>query len=162
MARNVKIDISQLKKFRDSFEKMGEKESDEFMESCAKELAARLLRKVVKRTPVGQYGGQVDFTTKDGKQVSFTPKKNKTGGTLRKGWNASKNASVHKFGTNYVIEITNPVEYASYVESGHRTRNHRGWVTGKFMLKISEDEIRQAAPGIIEKKLNAWLKEVMK
>ena len=33
-----------------------DRETDAFLQSCAKELAARQLRMVVKRTPVGQYG----------------------------------------------------------------------------------------------------------
>ena len=61
-----------------------------------------------------------------------------------------------------VIEIINPVEYASYVEYGHRTRNHKGWVEGKFMLTVSEDEIRRSAPRILEKKLEKYLKECFK
>ena len=39
---------------------------------------------------------------------------------------------VRKQGANYVIELINPVEYASYVNSGHRTRNHTGWVPRSF------------------------------
>lgn len=61
---------------------------------------------------------------------------------------------------NYVIEIINPVEYASYVEFGHRTANHKGWVNGRFMLTISEQEIQQAAPAIIEKKLMKQMGEL--
>lgn len=61
-----------------------------------------------------------------------------------------------------MIEITNPTEYASYVEFGHRTKNHKGWVRGKFMLTISEQEIQEAAPAILErklaKKLGEWFK----
>ena len=70
--------------------------------------------------------------------------------------------TVNKVGTDYVIEIINPVEYASYVEFGHRTRNHKGWVEGKFMLTISEDEIRRSAPKILEKKLETYLKGCFK
>ena len=95
----------------------------------------------------------------------------KTGGTLRRGWTGGKRSSgtnyanslnVNKVGTDYVIEIINPVEYASYVEFGHRTPSHTGWVEGKFMLTISEDEIRKSAPRILEKKLENYLKECFK
>ena len=47
----------------------------------------------------------------------------------------------------------NPVEYASYVEYGHRTSNHKRWVPGKFMMTISENEIKKIAPQLLEKKL---------
>ena len=55
------------------------------MEACAKELAARLLAKVIKRTPVGDYSGEA-YECK-GKDMNFTHMGNKvsgkTGGTLR-------------------------------------------------------------------------------
>lgn len=114
-----------------------EKDVSGICESCAKELAARLLAKVIKRTP------------------SDT-------GTLRRGWTGGVNGNaiayansleVKKQGGVYTIEIINPVEYASYVETGHRTRDHKGWVEGKFMLRISEDELRASAPKILEMKL---------
>lgn len=124
-----------------------------FIESCAKELAARLLAKVVKRTPVGEYPSS----------------SGKKGGTLRRNWTAGKNATkyaqslrVHHFDDTYVIEIINPTEYASYVEFGHRTRNHKGWVKGKFMLTISEQEIESAAPMILERKIKKLLEDCFK
>jgi hypothetical protein len=149
---SVKLNYEELKKLKEQIMLFGDPtQIDQFLTSCAKELAARLLRKVIKRTPVGQY-----------------PKgSGKTGGTLRRGWTAGKSSNaanyanslnVNKVGTDYVIEIINPVEYASYVEYGHRTRNHKGWVEGHFMLTISEDEIRNAAPKILEKKLKDYLK----
>lgn len=147
----VKLDYKELEKLKKQIEKVGDQSQlDQFLKSCAKELAARLLAKVIKRTPVGQYPAGAG----------------KTGGTLRRGWTSgedsnatayAKSLTVNKVGSDYVIEIINPVEYASYVEFGHRTRNHKGWVEGKFMLTISEDEIRSSAPKILENKLKAYL-----
>ena len=153
---NVRLDYKELVKLKERIVLFGDPtQMDQFLTSCAKELAARLLAKVIKRTPVGQY--------EEGS--------GKTGGTLRRGWTAgnSSNAQsyanslkVSKVGNDYVIEIINPTEYASYVEFGHRTRNHKGWVEGKFMLTISEDEIRKSAPRILEKKLKDYLKGCFK
>ena len=53
--------------------------------------------------------------------------------------------------------MKNPIEYASYVEYGHRTANHQGWVPGQFMMTISEQEIQQSAPGILENKIKKFL-----
>ena len=148
MGRLGNFNISGLEKFRDELNKL--QDPDEFVESCAKELAARLLRIVVKRTPVGEY-----------------PKSTgKKGGTLRRGWTGQKRSSakgyadsltVHHFGDTYVIEIVNPVEYASYVEYGHRTANHKGWVKGKFMMTISEQELEKIAPRVLENKIKKYL-----
>lgn len=148
MARYGGFNISGLKDLQKELNKL--QDPDAFVQSCAKELAARLLRLVVKRTPVGQY-----------------PKgSGKKGGTLRRGWTGSKRSSaagyvdsliVHHFGDTYVIEITNPVEYASYVEYGHRTANHKGWVKGKFMMTISEQELERIAPKVLENKIKKYL-----
>ena len=100
-----------------------------------------MLAKAIKRTPVGQY----------------PPSAGKLGGTLRRGWTVGN--VIHE-GVNYKIEIINPVEYAQYVEYGHRTRGHKGWVPGRFMLTISCQEVNQQAPAIIEKNLEKMLREV--
>ncbi len=153
MARMGKVDYSKLQQFVGKVEsELGGDQVHLFMEACAKELAARLLTKVIRRTPVGVYPHRV-------------------GGTLRRGWTAEKqqdvmtyvnSLSITQTGDMYTIEIVNPVEYASYVEFGHRTRNHKGWVEGKFMLTISSQEIQEAAPGILEKKLQRKLGEAFK
>lgn len=153
MGRMGNFNIDGLKKFRDELNKL--QDPDKFVEACAKELAARLLRMVVKRTPVGEY-----------------PKSSgKKGGTLRRGWTGEKRSSaqnyadsltVHHFGDTYVIEIVNPVEYASYVEYGHRTANHKGWVKGRFMMTISEQELEKIAPKVLENKIKKYLGRCLK
>lgn len=153
MARSGTFNFQDFEKIKNNLEKLNQEQVDFFIDACAKELAARLLAKVIKRTPVG------DYPNSSGKK----------GGTLRRGWTGGKNSSavayadsltIHHFGDAYVIEIINPVEYASYVEFGHRTANHKGWVNGRFMLTISEQEIQQAAPAIIEKKLMKQMGEL--
>lgn len=153
MARSGTFNFQDFEKIKDNLEKLNQEQVDLFIDACAKELAARLLAKVIKRTPVG------DYPNSSGKK----------GGTLRRGWTGGKNSSavayadsltIHHFGDAYVIEIINPVEYASYVEFGHRAANHKGWVNGRFMLTISEQEIQQAAPAIIEKKLMKQMGEL--
>lgn len=149
MARCGSFDMGDFEKFADELNKL--EDSDVFMESCVKELAARLLRMVIKRTPVGTYSNG----------------SGKKGGTLRRGWTGSKSQSsakgyaesmaVSHVGDNYVVEIVNPVEYASYVEYGHRTANHKGWVKGRFMMTISEKELETIAPKILERKIKRYL-----
>jgi hypothetical protein len=45
------------------------------------------------------------------------------------------------------------------VEFGHRTRNGEGWVEGRFMLTISEQEIQNASSRILQNKLKKKLGE---
>lgn len=148
------VEYGDLKRLQQELKELSEDTIvlEEFYKSCARELAARLLAKVIKRTPVGVYPAS------SGKQ----------GGTLRRGWTAGKNGNaaayanslkVSKEGSYYVIEVTNPVYYAPYVEFGHRTANHKGWVEGKFMLTISETELQGQMRGILEQKIIRFLKE---
>ena len=156
MASGGNVDFRELQEFRRKMEaSLNDDQINDFIESCAKELAARLLAKVIKRTPVGQYPASTG----------------KKGGTLRRGWTGGKTQGgkayadslrVNQYGNTYGIEVVNPVEYASYVEFGHRTRNHEGWVEGKFMLTISEQEVQGDAAKILENKLKRKLGEVFR
>lgn len=134
MVKWGKVDYKQLQKMQKSLEKLDRIDRVTFNEQVVKELAARMLAKVIKRTPVGVY----------------PEGSGKTGGTLRRGWTIGP---VVHMGDMYEIEVIDPVEYAAYVEFGHRTANHSGWVPGRFMMTVSENELERDAPRIIEKKL---------
>jgi hypothetical protein len=158
MARWGNCDFRQLQRLQKNMDRLNRGESDRFLVECAKELAARLIAKVIRRTPVGQY------------PISS----GKNGGTLRRGWTSATEAEasaggkksaktyvevlrVQRIGNLYQIEIINPVMYSSYVEFGHRTADHSGWITGQFMLTLSENELDAQAPQILEKKLIKYL-----
>lgn len=150
-----KCDFRQLKDLQKRLEQLQKSDRKRFIEATAKELAARLLAKVIKRTPVGVYPAE----------------SGKVGGTLRRGWTAGKDQNatayakslpVYQNGDVYTIVIKNPVHYAPYVEFGHRTRGGGGWVEGRFMLTKSEMEIEGQAPKIIERKLQAELEKIFK
>ena len=162
---NCKVDIKDLERFTDKmYKNLTGNELDSFIDDCCKELAARLLAKVIKRTPVGQYPAD----------------SGKKGGTLRRGWTGGKKTAATSYaegldiqhaGNAYVVEVKNPVEYASYVEYGHRQTPGRfvpaigkklkkGWVEGQFFLTISEDELQRVTPAILERKLKKKIKEM--
>lgn len=157
MGRMGKFSASDLKKLQKQLEKVQSRDVDAFVEACAKELAARLLAEVIKRTPVGDYhGGEYECKVREGpKPIHHGRKvKGKQGGTLRRGWTIGE---IRNEGGVYKIDVINPVEYASYVEHGHRTANHKGWVPGHFMLAFSEQEIQKNAPSVIETKIKRFL-----
>lgn len=182
MAKWGKCDYKQLQDFQKKMEKLAESDSINFFQDCAKELAARLLRKVIKRTPVGK--NQYETTIINEKEKRYVIK---NGGTLRRGWTCktekeaengkntdatswANSLAIKRIGDVFQIEITNPVNYASYVEYGHRQEPGRfvpaigkrlvnSWVEGKYMLTISEKEIETQAPKILENKLMEFLKE---
>lgn len=134
---------SQLVQFSNNLKRLNDVQREEYIIGCIKEIAARLLAKLSERTPVGDYD--------DGR----------VGGTLRRGWTPLQKLQIKKKGNTYIIDIVNNVEYASYVEYGHRTRNHKGWVKGKFMLTVSANEVNEMLPQILETRLKKLLKEVV-
>ena len=185
MAGGVKCDCRQLKRLRDNLTKLQDADMEKFCTDMSKELAAKLLALVIHATPVGDYSREVTVVAKrTGKKhfkgEVYTKKVNtsgKKGGTLRRGWTARTQAeaesgsgngakaaefaatmAVKRVGTTYTIEIINPVEYASYVEFGHRTPKG-GWVVGQYFLTNSENEIKRRAPAWIEARLKRLLQE---
>lgn len=145
MARMGNVEYSDLVELRNRLQRV-DLDLDTFCKAITKELAARLLGKVIKRTPTDT-------------------------GTLKRGWTAGQDGSiknylsalvVQKIGSTYTITIENPVKYGIYVEYGHRTRNGKRWVPGRFMLTISEEELRVQGPGIIRRKLDKHLREIFR
>lgn len=190
MARWGNCDYRQLQKLRDNLTKLQDADLEKFCRDVSKELAACLLALVIPRTPVGDYSKEVTVTVKrDGKHHKkgdtytkrVTPS-GKKGGTLRRGWTArteqeatggsgagksgaqayAQALPIKKQGSNYLVEVINPVHYASYVEFGHRTPGGKGWVAGQYFLTLSEQDLRALAPAIVEKKLEALLREVFR
>ena len=143
MAKWGKCDFKQLERLNKNMEKLMGADLDRFCRQAAQELAGRLLNKVVKRTPVVY-------------------------GTLRDAWAVMP---VGHRGTHYTVVVLNNLQYASYVEYGHRQTPGRyvpalgktltaSWVKGRFMLTISEQEVKTLAPSILNDMLYDALKGV--
>lgn len=132
MGRGGRVDLRQLKAFERKLAKLARADFEKFCEAAAKELAARMLREVKNNTNV-------------------------ITGYLRNNWTID--ANIRKVGGVFEIDVYNPTEYSSYYEYGHRTRNHKGWVKGRFTMTIAADKIEGQAPAILERKLFNMLKE---
>lgn len=104
------------------------KTAEELLKICAQEIAEKLAEAAKGRTPVDT-----------GKLV---------GGYI---------IEVSTSGEFVSAELKNNVEYASFVELGHRTLSHTGWVPGKFMLTLAALDIEAMAPGILEGKIIDFL-----
>jgi hypothetical protein len=178
-------DFSELIEFRDKIAALGDEKCEKFCEDCDKELAAMLLKKVVKKTHVGVIPKYIDRKeTKtvigaNGKKRKFlTAKAAKyqeiwngyKGGTLRRGWTTSE---ISHQGDKHTINVINQVPYASYIEYGHTQQPGRyvpaigrklkkGWFKGQFMLTKSVKELKPKAQGIVDRKLNEFLQEELK
>jgi hypothetical protein len=138
VATRLKADVSGLKEFEQQLKQLDTGAMQRFTEQMVEELAEIAFSKIISKTPVGIYPAS------SGKQ----------GGTLRENWSVGE---VIKKGDLYEVEITNSMDYASYVEFGHRTVNHAGWVPGQFMMTISEKELEMQGPAIIERRLKTFL-----
>ncbi|MDU1348273.1 HK97 gp10 family phage protein [uncultured Clostridium sp.] len=140
MGRMGSFDYSEFKNMAKSFKKaLDERVIERWIKEFLLEMAFRAERKIKKRTPVGVYP-------------------NKTGGHLRRNWQVG---SVVKQGNAYIVEIFNNVEYASYVEYGHRTRDHKSWVEGRFMATISMQEVERELPKFLERKQVELLNQIL-
>ena len=137
------FDFDDMRKLAENLREM-EKALPKFFEDCVREIALRLLAKVVPRTPVDS-------------------------GDLRRGWTIGQ---IQKVKGGWQIEVINPVEYAIYVEYGHRgvyvpelgvtLHVDTHWTEGKFMLTLSEKEVERAIPRIIQKRLDHLLKTYLR
>lgn len=200
MGKWGKVDYRELKKLDERLEQLLEVDWDQLCRDMAQEIAKILWNKVKKRTPVGvkpkfdepktvKVQGNdyiTQTTTKNGEKV-FRKRKGKKytmltrsgaildqywagyrGGSLRDAWTI---LPVEKHGNTYEITVINNLDYASYVEYGHRQTPGRyvpalgkslkvSWVKGRFMLTISEQEVKTLAPSILNDMLYDALKGV--
>ncbi len=184
-------DFSQFEKFTRRVKAMAE-DMDKLYRDCAKELAARLLRDVIKNTAVSDGIYEAVFVYDAGHDSGdFFLKRVGSGGTLRRGWmyKTQKEAETNKKnkpvkdivselniiknGSSYRVDIVNCVEYASYYEYGHRQRPGRfvpqigkslksSFVEGHFVMTNAEAKVNANASKIVEKKVNEYLKGMMR
>lgn len=182
-------DFAEFRQFAADMKQLTE-EMVEISHEILHELAERALRKVVQRTPVGvkptfdeadtiKLKGQKGLRHPRGRTFRFLTKSGAiqekywngyVGGNLRRSWQVG--SIVSKDG-GWEVEIFNSAEYASYVEYGHRQQPGRyvpvlgkrlkaSWVQGRFMLTITEEELRTQAPALLEKRMRAFLEERIK
>lgn len=197
MGRAIKIDVKGFEELRTQITNI-QKNIDEIMGYLTKDIAALLLRKVIKRTPVGDYDNDIETYKRDNKKKgikegdlvkdkngNYKRKSYKSityvkdgkartnlyyrhGGNLRRNWTVGE---ITKNGNTYNIEVINPTEYASYIEFGHMQEPGRfvpalgkklkkAWVPGRFMLTISENEIKNDLENILSHRLERALKKV--
>ena len=128
----IRCNFNDLKVFRNNLGKLTNTEYDRLAEECCNEIAARLLRMTKQNTPVDT-------------------------GHLKRSW---KKEAARKNGNVWCSVVYNTADYAMYVEYGHRTTNHKGWVTGRFMLTNAEKEIERIVPQLLEKRLLQKLGEL--
>lgn len=128
------VDFSAFKKWSEQIDKaVRENAVRKLFEQVLVELANRVLRRTKQKTPVDT-------------------------GHLRRNWTLG---NVTRDGDTFEIEIYNNVEYAEYIEYGHR-KLKGGFVSGYYMLTLSIKEIEELAPALIGKRSEEFMKELLR
>lgn len=169
----MSFDFREFKELRNRLVKM-EKEWDEFLSKLLLEMGLRALTLTKENTPVDTGLLRNMWQLGDSKNVV---RHNSNSGTSQKYFedaSRSKGAtlnSVTRNGDTLLIEIYNPVEYASYIEYGHFQQPGRyvpaigkklkePWVKGFFMATVAIDKIEREIPSRFEKQFKAWIKSL--
>jgi hypothetical protein len=127
------FEYSDMKLFKENIIELN-KIANQIQMKVASRVAQLAIRKVKKMTPVDT-------------------------GDLRNNWKFY----VVKKGDTFFIHVYNQLEYASFVENGHRivvAGQTVGWVEGKFMLKLTRDEMERIAPNMWKKELEKEMRRI--
>lgn len=68
--------------------------------------------------------------------------------------------SVIREGNNLKVVITNPVEYASFLEYGHMNRGRNGWIEGYFMCTLAIDDVEKKLPARFQREFAIWARSL--
>ena len=162
----MKKNFKKLKQFEANLEALNE-HKDLFIRQMANELATIFFTEVKKRTPVGKGTFEVVGKIKRGKNKGKVKlKKISQGGSLRRSWYITK-AIKHR--NYYIASIVNPMEYASYVENGHRQKVGRyvpvlgkrlktNFVEGHHMMKLSPKLVEQEGYAYVQQRFYDFLR----
>jgi hypothetical protein len=130
MAKWAKVKYNELVKLKKDLDKLQQANLIKFYENMLKQLAEKLLAKAVSHTPA-------DSTD------------------LRESWAIG---SVHYTNGSYEVEVYNDSIYAYSVEWGYLAADKKTLLPGRFMLRISEEELKGEADKIVEDKLIKFFK----
>lgn len=138
------LDMKELLEYSRNLAK-GSDGFEDFLKDFLIEMAERVISKTKPRTPVdtGALRNAWGIETEKTKVVEST---NDQGGKMLK---TIRTGDIKYNGKEISLVLSNPMEYATDIEYGHRVvRNgiEVGWYEGKFMLKTSIDEVRRQMP----------------
>jgi len=123
----MSVDYSEFLAFRNKFERLSN-EFETFLKQFLIKQALDVLAKTKRNSPVDT-------------------------GLLRNSWTIGE---VVRDGDVLKVTISNPVEYAKYIEYGHMDRSHQKWINGKFMCSLSIIDVKKKMPKRFEKEFEAW------
>ena len=123
MGSSFKIDDADFQAWADRVKKKATASKVRpFIEKSLENVGEKALRQLKKNTPVDT-------------------------GNLRRGWVSEGSSYV---AGSWQVKLANHVEYAYFVENGHRTKGGNGWVPGQFFMKSSTETIKRQLPELID------------
>ncbi len=167
------FDYSEFKKFQNNMQKM-QKEFNDFLKKFLLEEAIRAWILTKENTPVDTGLLRNMWQVGDSKNVVAVDHSKEATQKFIQDYIRSTEAtlkSVKIEGNDLLIEIYNNVEYAGWVEDGHRQevgryvpaigkRLKNSYVEGKHMAKIAIEQIEREIPARFEKQFKGWLKSL--
>ena len=120
-----------LKEFRNRLARLNGKSKDNFIRKELNNAGEELIERTKKRTPVDT-------------------------GLLKRSWEIQP---ARKFGDNWEVILRNPVDYASYVEFGHRiilNGDYVGYYEPRYMATRSINEVNKKLPKELNANLILW------
>lgn len=149
------FDFKELENYCKKFEKTTQ-EFETFLKKFLLKQAQRVIREAKLRTPVDT-GALINSWAIGSQKIVLKEK----GGTSKKSHKPAMTidlensdiTSIDIIGNMMEVEISNGMEYASYIEYGHHTYQ------GRFMLTIAVDIVQNAMEGRFKKEFMQFMKE---
>lgn len=148
------LDMKELLEYSRNLAK-GSDDFEDFLKDFLIEMANRIIAKTKPRTPkdTGALRSSWGIETEKTKVIEST---NDQGRKILK---TIRTGDIKYNGKEISLVLSNPMEYATEIEYGHRiVRNgvEVGWYEGKFMLKTSIDEVKRQMPLRYKIKFENW------
>lgn len=150
MSGNVKVDAKAIEDLKKRIEACAQG-TQELMDACLRDLTTELLTRAISMTPR-------DTSNLARRWTDHTTPPNEMSGKRVDPRQWAAGANISHTGKRSEVTVSNSAAYAPYVEYGHRTRDHRGWVPGFFMLTKAVEQTERMSAGIVERRLEEYLK----
>lgn len=154
------LDFNDILKLQQQMQRM-ESEFDQFIRQFLLRQGLKVIEKAKSNTPTDTGLLKNAWTMGDGiaaakgnwsaskKKISYTEDTaNSKAATIN---------SIKRQGDYLILTIINPVEYASFVEYGHMTRDRKRWIEGQFMCTLAIDEVAKLIPQRFAAEFAVWI-----
>ncbi len=162
------IDFSEIEQFVKNME-IAEQDFNQFLYNFLLEMAYRIIANTKKKTPVDTGALRNAWAVETDKVTEKTvSRKSKRTGKRKKvsAYTQEGDVIVSGEGATLAVVLTNPMEYATDIEYGHRivvgtgeNKREVGWFNGVFMLKTSIEYVQKEMPLRFEKEFKEFCRQ---